>query len=450
MEINKNLLLSDYFEKALEETKKIISIPSFRKEPKRGIPVNEDIKLVLKHCINLCASFGMKTYIDKTFKYGYADYGDSDKLFGIICHLDVVPPGNITEWINPPFEPIVKDDKLYGRGSFDDKGPTMMNLFALKYLIDNNFKPYYTIRVIFGTSEETTWECMEEYLKNEKTCDLGYVPDGHFPVVYAEKWISDVDIFGEFNSNFEIYGGEVYNAVNDLVSYKGENIDEIQNFLLKNNIDSYLENEVLYVKGISAHGSLPWKGVNATIWLLKALKEIKINHPLIDFVNDTLFEDYNMKKVFGNIEDETGFLTACNGIIRVNKNDFRFTLNIRIPCTFDPTNDVNKKLEEYLKKYNLKLKVNKMENRVFFSKESDVVKKIMSVYQEVTGDYKSQPIAIGGGTFAKSMPNMIAFGAEFNLEESTMHSYNEYVKIEELKKMLEIYTKSIVKLTKNS
>ena len=81
-------------------------------------------------------------------------------------------------------------------------------------------------------------------------------------------------------------------------------------------------------------------------------------------------------------------------------------------------------------------------------KDSPMIQNIMKVYREVTGDQKAQPIAIGGGTYAKSMPNCVAFGAEFDIEESTMHAYNEYVKISDLQKMLEIYTKAITLLTK--
>ncbi|WP_334199399.1 hypothetical protein [Spiroplasma citri] len=63
-----------------------------------------------------------------------------------------------------------------------------------------------------------------------------------------------------------------------------------------------------------------------------------------------------------------------------------------------------------------------------------MIKNMMKVYQEVTGDNYTKPVAIGGGTYAKAMPNCVAFGAEFDINESTMHAYNEYVKVDDLKK----------------
>ncbi|AHI52627.1 Sapep family Mn(2+)-dependent dipeptidase [Spiroplasma culicicola] len=448
MEVNKTQLLGTYFEQALEETQKIIQIPSYRRDLTFGAPVHEDIVKVLDHCLDLCKQFGFKTFKAVDNRYGYADYGTGEKLFGIICHLDVVPAGNLSEWNNPPFEPIIKDNKLFGRGSFDDKGPTMMNLFAFKYLIDNGFKPDYTIRFIFGTSEETNWECMEAYVENERLCDLGYVPDGHFPVVYAEKWISDIDLTGQFDCDFTINGGQVYNAVNDLVTYQGKDIEKIQQYLTANKIESYVEENTLFVKGVSAHGSLPFKGVCASSWLLSALDSIGVIHPLVQFVAKYGHNNTEMREIFGDLTDETGNLTACNGIIKVDSKEFKYTFNFRIPCTRDPHVDVNDKLTQFVKPMGISTKVVSIEEKVYFSKESDVVKNIMQVYREVTGDFDAQPIAIGGGTFAKSMPNMIAFGAEFDMNDSTMHAYNEYVKIDDLKKMMEIYAKSMTKLMK--
>ncbi|QEH61587.1 hypothetical protein SCHIN_v1c03900 [Spiroplasma chinense] len=448
MKVEKKDLLENYFPQALEHTKKVIAMPSYRRDITKGSPLPQETVEVLNYCVKLCKEWGFTTYIDSKNRYAYADYGNGDKLFGIICHLDVVPPGNLSEWNNPPFEPIVKEGKLFGRGAFDDKGPTMMNLFAFKYLIDNGFSPDYTVRFIFGTSEETTWECMEAYVENERLCDLGYVPDGHFPVVYAEKWISDVDLIGQFDCDFEIEGGFVYNAVNDLVSYKGNKIEEISKILSENNISTYLEEDKLMVKGIAAHGSLPQKGVCAASWLLFAMDKVGIKHPIVQFVANYAHNNFDMKEVFGDLTDETGSLTANNGIVKITNGDFRYTFNFRIPCTRNPHVDVNETLEKFVKEFGIQVVVKSIEDKVYFPKDGETVTKIMDVYKEVTGDLKAEPIAIGGGTFAKSMPNMIAFGAEFDMNDSTMHAYNEYVKIEDLEKMIEIYAKSIVKLTK--
>lgn len=100
----------------------------------------------------------------------------------------MVPVGDLTKWLIGPFEPILKDNKLIRRGSFDDKCPTMMNVYGFKYLKDQGFEPTkYKIRVIFGLNKETNWECMTKYVANHGYAKAGYVTDGFFPCVYAEN-----------------------------------------------------------------------------------------------------------------------------------------------------------------------------------------------------------------------------------------------------------------------
>jgi succinyl-diaminopimelate desuccinylase len=450
MKIEKEKLLNDYFPIALEKLKDMIRIPSYRKDDSSGKPVPKEIAECLKYAIDLCQSFGWKTFIAPDNRYGYADWGTGDKLFGILCHLDVVPGGDLSKWFTDPFEPIEKDGKLIGRGSYDDKGPTLMNLYAAKYLMDNGFEPDYTVRFIFGTSEETTWECMEAYTERERLVDLGYVPDANFPVVYAEKYITDSDITGKYVSTFTLKGGEVYNAVCDIVHYNGPKTEEIKAYLDQNNIECVAENDGLTIRGQSAHGSFPHKGVSAITWALEAINEAGIYHPLAKFSNEYLHNKFDLKEIVGDLTDETGPLTVCAGKVDIDKTEFKLTFNLRIPCTRDPKVDVNDKLQAFFEaKLNSQYQVVGNEDRVFFDLNSDTIKNIMKVYQEVTGDTASKPIAIGGGTFAKSMPNLVAFGAEFDIDNTSMHTNNEFVLIDDLKKMMEIYVKSIAILTKN-
>jgi succinyl-diaminopimelate desuccinylase len=449
MKVNKDELLNKYFPEALEKLKELIRIPSFTMDSTPGSPVPTDVKKCLENVIELCKSFGLKTFIAPDHRYGYADWGTGEKLFGILCHLDVVPGGDLTKWNTAPFEPIEENGRLIGRGSYDDKGPTTMNLYAAKYLMDNGFEPDYTVRFIFGTSEETTWECMKAYVERERIVDLGYVPDANFPVVYAEKWIVHGDVKGDFVSPFTLKGGEAYNAVCDLVYYNGPKMDEITNFLTENGIDVRDEDGKLAIRGQSAHGSFPEKGDSAITWALEAINEVGIYHPIAKFASEYLHKQYDFKGILGDLTDETGSTTVCNGMIDINKTNFNLAFDFRIPCTRNPQTDVVDKLIEFFPtKINAKFALHEIEDRVFLDKNSDTIKNIMNVYREVTGDMKSEPIAIGGGTFAKSMPNLVAFGAEFDQETTSMHTNNESVAIDELKKMMEIYAKSIAILTK--
>ena len=54
--------------------------------------------------------------------------GQGDELLAILCHLDVVPAGDLSNWETPPFEVTIKSDHLVGRWVQDDKGPSMADL----------------------------------------------------------------------------------------------------------------------------------------------------------------------------------------------------------------------------------------------------------------------------------------------------------------------------------
>ncbi|WP_338970454.1 Sapep family Mn(2+)-dependent dipeptidase [Spiroplasma endosymbiont of Labia minor] len=449
-EINLNKLQGKYFEEALEQIKEIVKIPSYRSEPTASAPYGENTLKSLDFALDLAEKIGFTKIVkDKKNRYGYAEIGNAKEMMGILCHLDVVPPGNINQWVTNPFEPIIKDGKLIGRGVFDDKGPTIINMFAVKYLIDHNFLADYRIRMIFGTAEETDWDDMNAYVANEEHPAFGYTPDGEFPMVYAEKFIRDIDILGNYQCQFSLMGGSAYNVINDQVTYIGPKLQELKEFLQKNNVVSLVEKDnSLIIQGTAGHGSLPHMGINAATYALNAIYEIGINDPIAKFVHDHIHLNYNMTNIFPDgLEDETGKVTASNGIVEMNDQNQRFTLNLRIPVHANLTNLFNK-LNEIIKSYGLKEKQAKLEKSVYIAKDSMIATKIMSVYREVTGEQNAEPVALGGGTYAKAMENIVAFGAEFDVNNSTMHAYNEYVTISDLQKMLEIYTKAIAKLAK--
>ena len=66
-------------------------------------------------------------------------YGEGEKLICIFAHQDVVPVSG--EWIHPPFSAYIdeKENRMYGRGTSDDKGPAIASYYALKALKDNGF-----------------------------------------------------------------------------------------------------------------------------------------------------------------------------------------------------------------------------------------------------------------------------------------------------------------------
>lgn len=440
-------LFNQLFDQAISEIKQLIKIKSFFQDGNDILPYGKDVHDALEYMINLGKKLGFNTKMGDKKRYGYIEYGTGSEMIGILCHLDVVPPGDLTKWDNPPFEPIIKNGILYGRGSIDDKGPAVINLFALKYLVDNKFIAKKRIRLIFGLTEETSWDSINFYLKNEEKPTIAYTPDGYFPIVYAEKTIINL-LITEKNpqQEFTITGGVAFNVTCDSAIYSGPHNNELVKVLKIKDYKYYEDKNEIKVLGKVAHGSKPEDGVNAALQLIIALSEINNDSKLIQWIKDNLQFDVHISKIFKNLEDESGKLTINVGLVNFSKKENFIGCDIRIPVHFKKE-EIISKLNDSISKYGLVIEEKDTKKSLFFDKKSPIIKKLLKVYQKVTKD-KSKPLAIGGGTYARSMDNCVAFGAIFDSKTSKEHQYNESVTISDLKKGMEIYIRAIEALNK--
>ena len=154
-------------------------------------PFGENLVKALNYMLDLGKQYGFKT-INIENVAGHIEYDEGDEIIGVLAHLDVVPTGE--GWTNPPFEPTIKDGKIYARGALDDKGAAVASLYALKALKDMGVQLNKRVRLILGTDEETSSRGVKRYLEVEKMPDLGFSPDAEFPIIYGEKGILSFDL----------------------------------------------------------------------------------------------------------------------------------------------------------------------------------------------------------------------------------------------------------------
>lgn len=129
---------------------------------------------------------------------GHIEMGSGEELLGILCHVDVVPEG--TGWTYPPFEGVVANDRIYGRGAIDDKGPTIAAWMAMKLVKESGIELSKRVRLIIGSDEESGFRCVTRYFEKEEMPDLGFAPDADFPIINAEKGIANL-IFSQTGSS---------------------------------------------------------------------------------------------------------------------------------------------------------------------------------------------------------------------------------------------------------
>ena len=159
---------------------------------------------------------------------------------GILCHLDVVAEGS--GWSCDPFGGEVRDGVMYGRGTLDDKGPTIAAFYAMKALKECGIQPKKKIRMILGLDEETESAGMKYYMQKVRMPDFAIVPDSDFPLVNGEKGIMIFDLAKKLGkpeqggiSLRRLWGGNAPNMVPDTASavvYSEKGYDEIRSCLL--------------------------------------------------------------------------------------------------------------------------------------------------------------------------------------------------------------------------
>ena len=422
----------------------LISYPSVLNEGENGTPFGQAIQDVLEKTLEICRSLGFTTYLDPKGYYGYAEIGQGAELLAVLCHLDVVPSGDEADWRTPPFEASIKDGWIFGRGVQDDKGPSMAALYAVKALLDSGVKFKKRVRFIFGTDEETLWRCMGRYNELEETATLGFAPDSSFPLTYAEKGLLQVKLHGPGSEQLELEAGEAFNVVPGKASYQGELLKQVVAGLQAASFDYEQNDQQVTVLGLPKHAKDAAEGINAIVRLATVLQPLQA-HPALAFIAEAVGEDATGSRLFGDISDEpSGRLSFNIAGLTLNSEKSEIRIDIRIPVLADKDQLVAQ-LAEIAGRYQLDYEEFDYLAPLYIPKDSELVSTLMAIYQEKTGD-TSPAMSSGGATFARTMPNCVAFGALFPDVEQTEHQANERASLEDLYRAMDIYAETIFRL----
>jgi succinyl-diaminopimelate desuccinylase len=394
---------------------------------------------------------------------------EEPKLMGIIGHLDVVPAGS--GWEFDPYGAEVKDGKIFGRGTTDDKGPVVSCLYAMKALKDAGYEPVNTVRLILGLDEETHWKGIEYYFDKVERPDYGFTPDADFPIINGEKGLLIFNLARKFGKGQpkgihlrSMTGGTAPNSVpdscravvrsDDSKAYEAIR-DKAAAFQLRTGykvgcrgMGKALE---LTTTGVSAHGAKPEDGLNAISIMMEFLGEINFaNEDHNDFI-----AFYNRYIGFGldgaglgvDFQDEqSGRLVFNVGMVSLDPEAATLTINIRYPVT-SSDEEIFRTMEPVLTQYNMGLIKEENRQPLYLNLDNPLVKTLLEVYRKNSGDYESQPLVIGGGTYARSTPGIVAYGGLFPGDEDLMHQKNECMTIDRFRLMTKIYAEAIYKLS---
>ncbi|MBU3209557.1 dipeptidase PepV [Clostridium algidicarnis] len=457
--------IDEFKEELIESTREILMIKSVEGEPTKNAPLGKGVSEALDKALDICDKLGFKT-VNMDGYVGYAEYGEGQDYIGILGHLDVVPEGD--GWIYPPYAAEIHDGKIYARGALDDKGPIMAALYGLKAVKESNLPLSKKVRIIFGTNEETGSKDMDHYMKYEKPPIAGFTPDAEYPIIYAEKGATIFDIVKtidiledeDFKINY-IKGGNRANMVPDYceASISGSSYDSLTSHIEKFNqkeghkvlLEQEDKNIIIKTYGVSAHGSTPERGKNAIMLMIDVLSNLDISNnslkKFINFVNKYIGYDVYGRNFGVYLEDQaSGKLSFNVGVINYSEGKITMTLNLRYPVTFK-VEDMMEPFKKTLIGSDIEIENFEEDKPLYFPPEHELIKTLQRVYKEQTGD-EPKLLAIGGGTYAKEIPNIVAFGPIFPGKPDLDHQPNEYIEIDDLILNAKIYGNAIYELAK--
>jgi succinyl-diaminopimelate desuccinylase len=461
-------LIDSYREDMIATLQELIGIRSVVGPAEGDLPFGKDVHKAFLYMLAKARDEGFKTAnIDN---YGghieFSGKPDSE-IMAVLGHLDVVPEG--AHWDYPPFGGEIAEGRLYGRGAIDNKGPVVASYYAIKALKDAGVLTEKRVRLILGLDEEINWTGMKYYMERVETPAFGFTPDADFPVIHGEMGILIFELVKKINKSLKpgvslrsVVGGQAANMVADSARavITADNYEAIKDML------AYFHQKTGYkisckgrgrsleinTEGISSHGAHPEEGLNAISILMAFLGEIPLScediSEFVEFYNDKIGFDLSGAALGCGLSDAvSGNLILNVGQIKLDPEAARLTVNIRYPiaCTDE---QVFEAMMPALNKYNLGIIKLDHKAPIYLPKDSGIVVTLMDIYRKHTGDETSQPLIIGGGTYARALKNAVAYGATFPGQDEVAHQKNEYIEVDALMKATKIYAEAIFNLAK--
>ena len=435
-------MMNNYRAEMIAAISRLVEIPSVFSESTE-YPFGPAVDHCLDVTLAMMAGLGFRTFKAPDGMYGYAETGEGE-LFGVLCHLDVVQARQEDGWDHDPFRPVVQGDWLCGRGTQDDKGPSVAAIYALKSLLDEGHKLNKRVRFIFGIDEETMWDSIHAYCAREELPVSGFVPDSTFPLTYAEKGLLQLQVRSDKAFALPCSGGDSMNAVSSHAECPLT--PEVQRVMRELELPFHVTDTQICAEGLTAHAKNPWKGVNANLNLLRALGKAGYEHDAITFACEALdnkfrFEGFTDK----DLSDFSGSVTVNLGKFTLDEHGAVLGLDLRLPVTREKE-EILSLVREKAAACHMTVEEFDWLRPIHVPQDSPLVTRLLQAYREVTGDAKTEPYISAGATFARAFDNCVAFGANMPHSPTSEHQPNERISIIQLMQAAEVYRRAFTYL----
>ncbi|SDU87155.1 dipeptidase [Pseudomonas mucidolens] len=464
---------------ATETLRELVAIPTFQVEGVAQHDNPEFLKIAdkIKH---LAQSFDLNFRNVDNRVYEVSLEGTGDEVVGIHAHADVVPvtPEN---WVLAdgtrldPFKVTLIGDRMYGRGTEDDKNGIVVTLYAMKVIKEEKLPLARNFKLLVDTTEETTGDAIPYYFERNPTPNYNLALDGGYPVVIAEKGYGTVmatfakrQAEGNGGEIISMTGGLATNQIPSasVATLRSDKPVELAASLQQagmayakaNGADFQIDAKVvgndvkLTVTGVSAHSSEPESGVNPVARMLDFINslngKVALKHnEMTDaarYAADNWGLDYLGGKLGVGFSDAfMGPLTASPTFIGMDEKTFKLAVNLRVPKGKSPE-ALKKEIADKLTAWSNQTRITptfdySIAKPMYRNPEGEWVKALLAVASENLGMQHTFGTS-AGATSVHELPNGVQFGLARPEAKYTGHTDNEFKTVEQFLLDLQIVT----------
>ena len=474
-----------YGNAATQTLRELVAIPTVNLDDVPQYKNPEFIKIGNK-IQDLAKSFDLNFRNFDNRVYEISLEGSGDEVVGIHAHADVVPvsPEN---WVLKdgtrldPFKVTLIGDRMYGRGTEDDKNGIVVTLYAMKVIKEEKLPLARNFKLLVDTTEETTGDAIPYYFERNPTPNYNLALDGGYPVVIAEKGYGTVmanfarrqaegqgaeitSLTGGLATN-QIPSTSVATFVTDKPAELAASLQKAGTEYVKRNGDNFQvsanvvgKDVVLTVTGVSAHSSKPDSGVNPVARMLDFINSLegqvalKHNHitDAARYAADNWGLDYLGGKLgIGFSDDFMGPLTTSLTYVGMDDNRFKLAVNLRVPKGESPEAlkaKITEKLTQWSKSNHIPLTLEtSIAEPMYRNPEGEWVKALLAVATENLGmEHKFG--ASSGATSVHELPNGVQFGLAMPGVKYTGHNDNEFKTVNQFMLDLQIVTEMMARI----
>ncbi|KMM78265.1 dipeptidase [Pseudomonas deceptionensis] len=474
-----------YGNAATQTLRELVAIPTVNLDDVPQYKNPEFIKIGNK-IQDLAKSFDLNFRNIDNRVYEISLEGSGDEVVGIHAHADVVPvsPEN---WVLKdgtrldPFKVTLIGDRMYGRGTEDDKNGIVVTLYAMKVIKEEKLPLARNFKLLVDTTEETTGDAIPYYFERNPTPNYNLALDGGYPVVIAEKGYGTV-MASFARRNAEGQGAEIISLTGGLATNQipstsvatfvtdkpaelaaslnkaGAEYAERNGANFEVNAKVVGKDVVLTVTGVSAHSSEPESGVNPVARMLDFISSVdgqialKHNHitDAAHYGADNWGLDYEGGKLGVGFSDEfMGPLTTSLTFVGLDDKALKLAVNLRVPKGKSPQvlqAQIAGKLDAWSKSKQVPVTFDyTIAEPMYRNPEGEWVKALLAVATENLGmEHKYGTSA--GATSVHELPNGVQFGLAMPDVKYTGHNDNEFKTVEQFMLDLQIVTEMMARI----